>query len=205
MSQFFLRLNKKGCGWTTSCLFGGGFSEAIRPQKSGFLIHSTEYSNTVVQKQRRECERDVSAFANPSLLLHIGSIAFFLIHLLLQESIRSSEHDDSTLPFGPFCVRQYDARCSWQSTVRLAEVYTHPVHIWMKFCKPPLQGLSNHHKNQPQKRRAKRAVAAKPAAVGKGLRPVLAANETSRKQNACRVTQKGVFTTTKWPTKGEHV
>ena len=52
-----------------------------------------------------------------------------LIHLLLRESIRSSEYDDSTLPFGPFCVRQYDARCSWQSTVRLAEENTHPVHI----------------------------------------------------------------------------
>jgi hypothetical protein len=120
MSQFFLRLNKKGCGWTTSCLFGGGFSEAIRPQKSGFLIHSTEYSNTVVQKQRRECERDVSAFANPSLLLHIGSIAFFLIHLLLQESIRSSEHDDSTLQFGPLCVQQRNA-------------VDNPLYVWQKY------------------------------------------------------------------------
>ena len=75
-----------------------------------------------------------------------------LIHLLLRESIRSSEYDDSTLPFGPFCVRQYDARCSWQSTVRLAEENTHPVHIWMKFCEPPLQGLSNHHQQSAAKK-----------------------------------------------------
>jgi hypothetical protein len=32
-----------------------------------------------------------------------------LIHLLLQESIRSSEYDDSTFPFGPFCVWQCGA------------------------------------------------------------------------------------------------
>jgi hypothetical protein len=81
-----------------------------------------------------------------------------LIHLLQWESIRSSEYDDSTLPFGPFCVWQCDA-------------VDNPMYVWQKktlirftfewnSASPLFKVFLTIIKTQPQKRRAKRAVAA---------------------------------------------